>query len=240
LANALTVAIQGMHNDQTRLDGISRNLANVSTPAYRRETFVSTPFAQTLTSAMDQGVSMTIGVPQVASHVDNRQGAQKFTGLPLDVAIEGDGYYEVAAAGGPAYTRQGRFQVDARGRLTTEAGEAVVGMRGDIVLTGTQPIIDRQGNVTDNGRLVGQLKVVRFPADAEPVRLGNGLLQFSVAGSSDKAVNVRQGFTEASNVSSMTEMVMLVETMRHFESNQRLVQAYDEMLDKALRKLGDL
>jgi flagellar basal-body rod protein FlgG len=88
---------------------------------------------------------------------------------------------------------------------------------------------------------VGQFKAVRFDDSTALARLGGGLLQpASTATPADAEASFRQGHVESSNVSSMTEMVQLVETMRHFEAGQRVAQAYDEMLDKAFRKLGDL
>jgi flagellar basal-body rod protein FlgG len=243
LANAFTVAVQSMHNDQSRMDGISRNLANASTAGYQRETAVATPFAQLMQSGVAGGVAMSLGVPELHSAIDQRAGSLKLTGSPLDVAIEGDGYFEVATASGPAYTRQGHFHLDTRGRLVTDAGDPVMGTGGEIQLTTLGPQIDRQGHITESGRAVGQLKAVRFNAATPLVRLGAGLMQPTASAKatpSDAEATFRQGHVETSNVTSMTEMVELVETMRHFESGQRVVQAYDEMLDKAFRKLGDL
>jgi len=242
LANALTIAIQSLHNDQLKLDGISRNLANVSTVGYRRESFVARPFAQVMQGSLESGVELSLGVPQLQAQIDHRTGTLKETTQPLDVAIEGEGFFEVATANGPAYTRQGNFHLDARGRVVTDAGDAVMGVGGDILLTAGEPQIDRQGRITDaNGRLAGQLKVVRFEGTPAFTRLGAGLLQ-APAGTTPLPAGstVRQGHVESSNVSSMTEMVGLVQTVRHYESSQRVVQAYDEMMDKAFRKLGDL
>jgi len=228
VANALTVAVQSLHNDQLRIDGISRNLANVSTIGYRRETFVARPFAQLMQGSVESGVEVSLGVPQLQAQVDPHAGTLKETSQPLDVAIEGDGFFEVATAGGPAYTRQGNFHLDARGRLVTDAGDPVMGVGGEMLLASGEPQIDRQGRITDNGRPAGQLKVVRFEGTPAFKRMGAGLLQ-PPAGATpvEAATTVRQGHVESSNVSSMTEMVGLVQTVRHYESSQRVVQAYD-------------
>jgi flagellar basal-body rod protein FlgG len=180
-------------------------------------------------------------MPEVSTSIDTRPGSIKLTSEALDLAIEGEGFFEVAMPDGPAYTRHGRFHLDARGRLVTEAGAAVMGRSGELQLTGTQPSIDRQGVVTDAGKTVGQLKAVTFPAGTSLVRLGDGLYRPSSAGvvPQESKDPVRQGYVENSNVASMTEMVRLVETMRHFESAQKVIQGYDEMLEKSLRKLGE-
>lgn len=241
MANALTIAVQSLHNDQVRLDGIGRNLANVSTVGYRRETSVATPFAQVLQSGLSAGVSLSLGVPKLQPQIDHRAGSLKETGQPLDVAIEGDGYFEVATAEGPAYTRQGNLRLDARGRLVTDAGDPVMGVAGEIVLTTREPQIDRQGRITENGKAVAQLKTVRFEGSPQFTRGANGLMKAAAnAAPVQGTATIRQAHVEGSNVSSMTEMVSLVQTVRHFETSQRIVQAYDEMLDKAFRKLGEL
>jgi flagellar basal-body rod protein FlgF len=224
MSDALRMAVQAMHNDQARLEGVSRNLANVSTPGYRREMSVSKTFAE------------------VVSTMDTRPGSFKLTNRALDVAIEGEGFFEVATANGPAFTRQGSFHVDSRGRLVTEAGDAVMGTRGEIALASAQVAIDRQGRVTDNGRIVGQLKVMKLADRGAVERLGAGLVR-PTAGTQPAevpAASLRPGHVESSNVSPMNEMVRLVETMRHFETSQKIAQASDEMLEKALRKLGEL
>jgi flagellar basal-body rod protein FlgF len=231
MSNVLTLAVQSLHDDQTRMDGISRNLANVSTHGYRRETFVAKPFADVLAASAPEG--------RVA--MDLRPGTLKRTGAELDVAIEGSGFFEVATASGPAYTRDGSFQVDARGRLVTPAGDSVMGTGGEISLGGAHPTIDSEGRITEAGRPAGQLKAVRFAEGTEFERLGAGLLkpQNATPAPGTKA-SFRQGYVETSNVSAATEMVRLVDTMRHFESTQKVLQARDEMLEHALRKLGDL
>jgi flagellar basal-body rod protein FlgF len=168
-------------------------------------------------------------------------GTLRPTGSSLDLALANTGFFEVQTDTGPAYTRQGTFQVDGRGRLVTAQGQPVMGHAGEIVLTTPQPTIDGEGNVFENDRIVGRLKVTRFADDRALQRMGGGLV---TAGSAtptvvDSGVGLRQGFLENSNVSTMQEMVGLMQTMRHFETMQRLAQGYDEMLSSAVRKLGD-
>jgi flagellar basal-body rod protein FlgG len=225
------MAVQAMHSDQARIDGISRNLANVSTPGYRREIHVTRSFADVMAAAAP-----------AESATDLRPGTFKHTGRALDVAIEGAGFFEVATSDGAAYTRQGSFHVDARGRLATAAGDAVMGTRGEIVASGADVIIDRDGRVLDGGRVVGQLKVMRFGDAPRLERLGAGLMR-PTSGQAPLEANdatLRPAHTETSNADPMNEMVRLVETMRHFEASQKVAQASDEMLEKALRKLGEL
>ena len=228
-----------MSNDVSRLATIGQNLANATTPAYKREIPLATPFMQAMESAeRHDAAGLGTGPTSV---VDHRAGTLRFTGTPLDFALEGEGFFEVQTESGVAYTRQGDFQLDAMGRLVTQAGHVVQGVGGPLHLPSANATVDREGRVFDGEKPVGQLKLVRFADPGRLVRLGNGLFQSaeSPAEPLDASTRVRQGHLEASNVNTAAEMVKLVETMRHFEATQKVVQGVDEMMERALRKLGE-
>ena len=115
-----------------------------------------------------------------------------------------------------------------------------MGTGGDIVLA-APPVVDATGAFTEDGRVVAKLRVVDFEAAETMDRLPGGLYAAGdkVATSDDQAADVRQGYLENTNVDPMREMTDLIRTMRHFESMQRVVQGYDDMLGTAIRKLGD-
>jgi flagellar basal-body rod protein FlgG len=251
----LAVSLATMQHDMQRLDRIALNLANVTTPGYKREVIASRPFVevldQTALSTQDPlagAISADSAASNVRGLLDVRPGTLRMTGEPLDLALAGDGFFEVATAEGMAYTRQGNFSVDARGRLVTAQGHAVMGKNGEIFLATLRPAIDSTGNITEllsaspvGGAPGAQLKVVRFDNPASMQRLGDGLLAAGagmvVAGDD---VQIRQGALENANVSTVQEMVQLMQTMRHFESMQKVATGYDEMLGSAIRKLGEL
>jgi flagellar basal-body rod protein FlgG len=174
------------------------------------------------------------------------------TGQPLDLAIEGEGYFEIATDTGRAFTRGGAFQLDARGRLTTPQGFPVLGSDGEIVLTTRTPAIDAAGRITEPDAASGpartpdaavaRLRIVRLPENATLRNTGGGLLECDEppVPMEQANVHVRQGALENANVSSAREMVQLMETVRHFETMQRVVQGYDELIATSIRKLGDL
>jgi flagellar basal-body rod protein FlgF len=232
------VTLASMQADTARLDNIALNLANVQTAGYKRQVVSTAAFADALQLA--QG-----GLTQVAS--DPRAGTLKTTGQPFDVALAGDGYFEVLTDSGPAYTRAGNFSVDATGRLVTAQGQIVMGRNGDIRLATRTPVIDAAGRITESAepggeaRLVDHLKVVRFDKPQALRRLGDGL----VAGADGMTLmaegepQVRQGALENANVNSTSEMVELIRTMRHFEGVHRALQGYDEMVGTAIRKLTE-
>lgn len=252
------IGLIGMQQDLAKVDRVAANLANVSTPGYRREVLGAAPFADVarLAAGNDRGTESSAAAPgfeQASMRVllDTRPGTIKVTGEPLDVALTGDGFFEVETANGPAYTRQGNFTVDARGRLVTAQGDPVMGRGGEIRLNTTSPVIDRQGNVTEAGSSggsagvshspVAQLKIVTFDDPPSLTKIGDGLY---AAGNGMKVIadgaEVRQGALENSNVNALREMMQLMQSTRHFESMQKLVQNYDGLLDTAIHKLGDL
>jgi len=246
----LAVTLQSMQLDMAKVDRVALNLANAQTTGYKREVLAPAGFAQSLAAASSEaGVR---GPAPLAVHVDQRAGTLRATGASLDVALTGPGWFEVQTDHGVAYTRQGDFRVDAQGRLVTQSGQPVMGTSGEIQLPHAHPVIDAQGRVFEGtlpgaapavggNQPIAQLKVVQF-ADKAPVqRLGNGLVAVTgeVLASVDGTTEVKQGYLENSNVSSMQEMVQLMATMRHFESMQKAAMGYDDMLGTAIRKLGD-
>lgn len=253
MQDILAITLTALHHDANRLERVSSNLANATTPAYKREVFLQRPNA-----VEAQGVSFTRAVTLAATQAGERQagtsaptfevlrdmrpGTLHATRQSLDVALTGPGYFEVATENGPAYTRHGQFQLDGRGRLVTLQGHPVMGVNGEILLTDSQPTIAVNGSIAERDRSVAQLKIVGFESASSLQALEGGLYA-SVAPPRilrNDEFQVRQGHLENANVNSMQEMVQLTQTMRHFESLLKTVQGYDEMVASAIRKLGDL
>lgn len=178
-----------------------------------------------------------------AQEIDHKKGALRVTDAALDVAIEGDGFFELRMPSGPAYTRRGDFRVDASGQLVTQGGHVVMGTGGPLIMRSGSPVIGKDGRVLDDGQEIGQLKIVSF-ADPRSLLVAEegGVFtapEAALASSPDRSPKVLQGHLEASNVNTAAEMVRLIETVRHFESVQKVVQGFDEMRERALRKLGE-
>lgn len=240
----MAIASIGMEADLARMESISQNTANVLTPGYKRQIAVNGAFAGQL--AQSGGIrdprpfsGQSAAAPQLA--VDPSSGALRHTGDPTDVAIIGDAYFEVATPSGPAYTKVGRLRSDAQGRLVGPQDFPVMGTTGEIRISNTPFAITAQGDVMQDGRIVGRLKTVTFALPEAIVPIGNGVYAAVPGEVQDTKLpaSLRVGFLEGSNVQSPQEMVRLTETVRHFESLQRLVQGYDETLEKTIRKLGE-
>ncbi len=243
MIDALTAMSSSMMNDMMRLNAISHNLANSATAGFKKEIMVTRPFSEVLGAARSGGAlqAFLTSLPRTESITDHKPGTMKFSGNPLDLAIEDDGFFEVMTENGVAYTRQGGFRLDVQGRLVTEAGLPVMGASGELVLSTSQPVIRGNGKIYEGEREIGQIKLVRFSDLSTLQRIGGGLYiaELDSALMDTGSAHVRQGYTEASNVNSMTEMVKIIETMRHFESGQRVVQGYDAMMEKTIRTLGE-
>jgi flagellar basal body rod protein FlgG len=232
MIDPLSIAAEALAADVARLASISQNLVNAATPGYRREVSFAT--------AMQRSDGGWTAVP--SSTVDQRVGTLRATGEQHDLAIDGEGFFELLTPGGATYTRRGDFHVDEQGRLVTAQGYQLQGLGGPLqVVDGGAIAIDREGVVMQGEQRLGQVKVVAFDRADRLSRVPGGLFQAAEMPqeASGGSYRIRQGYLEASNVDTAAEMVRLMETMRHFEATQKLVQGVDDMTERALRKLGE-
>jgi len=233
---------QGMSVDQDRLRAIAVNLANVRTPAYKRELVNAAAF-ETQMDALERRSQGVDAPPSSAVYSDMGPGAVRYTGRPMDIALTGEAsFLELSRDGKTLYGRQGSLHVDSQGRLVTTGGDLVMGQGGEIRLTSTAPRIDPMGNVYDQGRFVDRLSLASFTDPQGLTRLGGGVYTASQGRAQparEGESSVLQGYLEGSNVDPAREMVGMVDVMRHFESLQKSAQFIDEMTGRAVQKLGE-
>ncbi len=233
---------------------ISNNLANVNTTGYKRDRAAFETLAyQTVTAPgapstsetkYATGLNLGTGVRiQGTSRIDT-QGTLATTGNSLDLALDGDGYFQVTLPGGTlGYTRAGNFSRSAEGQLVTAEGYAV--QPGITVPTGATSItIGTDGTVsaTIAGQTepseIGQVQIATFPNAAGLQAKGDNYLTESAAsGAANLGIagqegrgNIRQGMLEGSNVNVVEELVNMIETQRAYEVNSKMITASDEML----------
>lgn len=218
--------------DVQRLNAISNNAANALTPGFKRE-FLS------LSGQYDFGLSPLL-TTNLSSNVDYRPGVFRQTSRALDITISGKGYFEIDTIHGKAYTRTGAFKLDEAGTLVTQEGNPVYGLNGKITLLNDTPVVDGQGQIYENGKLIGQLKIVDVEQPQTLQLIGGGVYLSRETTRAQLLDNpkVVQGGLESSNVDAASEMVSLIETMRHYELSHKVIQAYDDLSDKAARNLG--
>lgn len=228
------IAAAGMEADVERLAVISQNLANVLTPGYKRQVFNGASFLTEYTNAISISNHVT---PKT---IDTSAGALRTTGNIQDIALDGPGFMVFDKNGETIYSRAGNFHVDKSGRLVNAEGWPARGEGGDLILQEGAFTIKADGEVSQADRRIGKLDIVQFQNPEALVPVGNGFTQGTARFAIDAvAVQVKSGFQEASNVSSPQEMISLTETVRHYESLQKLMQGLDDSMDTALRKLGD-
>jgi flagellar basal-body rod protein FlgF len=217
------------------LDTIANNLANASTVGFRaQENVFSSVLADagnTTASPLNQAIN-NYGVLS-GTALDLSQGALQKTGNDLDVAIQGPGYFVVQTANGPVYTRNGSFQVSARGQLVTSSGDAVMGDKGVITMLPGPVSISPDGTISSNGAVTGKLQVVEFPPNTKLTSVGS-TYDSAPAKTAQPATgsDVRQGMLESSNVNPITGMVELVTAQRSAEMMQRALSMFNSEIDK--------
>ncbi len=259
MLRALYTAATGAQCQQTNIDVIANNVSNVNTTGYKK---VRAEFQDLLSqnyrspgtlgnqgTTLPVGIQIGLGTRTSATQRIFLPGSLYQTGNPLDVSIDGDGFFQVMMDNGQfAYTRDGGFKMDANGQLVTSDGYVV------------QPSISIPTNATDisigkNGAVfvqtagnttfsqVGQLNLTKFPNAAGLVSYGHNLYLQSpsagnpiqgTAGQGDLGNTViTQGFLENSNVQIVDELINLISAQRAFEANSNVIKASNEMLQKA-------
>lgn len=233
-----------LNSDQAQLAVIAQNLANVNTSGYKKEMLVQKSFASAL-SDLDSKTDIQTpnsGLPILGSQRTFSTGALADTGDPFDLAMSKEYFLLASLDGRDVITRQGRMVLDGSGRLMLENGAALMGGGQEIYLNPGDFSIDQNGVIRQQGADVAKLDVVSVQNPNAMTYLGRGLFAGDSAGISevtDVSSGVMQGYTEASNVNTLEEMVHMIEISRHFESSHNVLTGYDSMMNSAINVLGE-
>lgn len=260
MMRSLWISKTGMEAQQTQLDTISNNLANVSTNGYKKahavfEDLMYQNLRQAGANSTEQttlptGLQVGLGTRAVATSRSFAQGNLQQSANNLDVAVLGNGFFEIQMPDGTTgYTRDGAFQVNATGQLVTNNGYAV--NPGITIPANAQSVtIGSDGTVSvtlpgqATAQAVGQLQIASFvnPAGLEP-KGQNIFGETTASGTANSGApgqnglgQLRQGFVETSNVNVVEELVAMIQTQRAYELNSKAIQTSDQML----QKLGQL
>ncbi|MGC8468577.1 MAG: flagellar basal-body rod protein FlgG [Acetobacteraceae bacterium] len=252
---ALDIAATGMQAQQTNVEVISNNIANMTTTGYKRERvefqdLIYQNLRRTGSNSSDagtivpSGVQIGLGVKTAAVYRINEQGNLQQTSNSLDLAINGNGYFQVTLPSGQtAYTRDGTFGLAPDGTIVTADGYTVQpGIQ--IPTNATNVTINSSGQVqvTISGQTapqtLGQLQIAVFPNNAGLQAEGSNLFTQTAASGSPVSGNpasagfgqVMQGFVEASNVNVVTEITNLITAQRAYEMNSKVITAGDQMM----------
>ncbi|MBM3324669.1 MAG: flagellar basal-body rod protein FlgF [Calditrichaeota bacterium] len=223
----------------TRQDITANNLANVQTTGFKRDRLFQTDLIDAQSGVENGGV---LGLRQLQKVItDLSQGGLHPTSAPLDVALQGEGFFVVSDGQKTYYTRNGHFQLSAEGKLITAQGHAVQGEGGEILLPAGQVTIGSQGDIAVDGRTVGKLKVVALENTDDLVKVSGAMLVSRSGSAQEREAQgtiVQQGFVEASNVDAMREMVEMIAIMRNYQVSAKALQAEDETLLKTVTDIG--
>lgn len=255
MIRALYSAASGMLAQQVNIDTISNNLANVNTTGFKkgRAEFQELLYAQIRPPINSEAVAISVGQGSRLSSIQRifAGGTMQATGNTFDIAIQGDGFFQVLRADGSiAYTRDGAFRLDSERRLVTAAGDWVLGendeplvipqsaVNTEIGADGTVRYTDTSDPSGNTTAVVGRISLALFPNPAGLFSEGENLFRSSDASGApfvvlpgDKDVGrLAQGFLEASNVQVVEEMVNLITAQRAYEINSKAIQSADDMM----------
>ncbi|WP_319525255.1 flagellar basal-body rod protein FlgF [uncultured Desulfosarcina sp.] len=245
MSGGMYLAAAGALVQQMRLEMLANNVANINTVGYKGEKSVfRVPEEMTATEATtsEEGLqSLSPYAPPFSTRVDFSQGAIHQTGNPLDVALNGEGFFSVQTPDGVQYTRQGSFTLNTEGVLVTQDGYPVLGEGGEIAIEGGNVEIDELGNVSVDGDEVGRLQVTAFADNKNLKKTGNGRFASNdpaVVGNRPENTSVQQGHLESANVNPVQAMTEMIETSRAFEAYQKVIQSADEATEKSINNVG--
>ena len=255
MVKGLYTAYTGMINEQHRMDTLTNNLANSTTVGFKKEGSTSQSFDSVLaykvkdTSAAANiprriGIN-TPGVKIGENYTDYTQGSFKITDNKLDLALSGDGFFNIeftnkAGETSTKYSRDGSFTLTTDGYLVTKDGNYVLGTNGRIRLN---PLLDTSvdsfGRISQNDVVVAQLQLTDFTDYNYLEKYGENLLN-AVEGATVQNANakVSSGYLEMSNVNIVSEMVDLIAITRQYEANQKIIKSYDSTLEIAANQIG--
>jgi flagellar basal-body rod protein FlgF len=245
--NSLLVSLSQQLAAYRAMDVIANNLANASTPGFKREAAKFEEYITKLRPAEDQKGPQSMSFVKDAGVMrDSSQGNIEQTGAPYDVALTGKGYFSVQTPAGLRYTRDGHFSLDANGNLVTSQGFQVQGDGGAITITPNDGDINIAPDGTISsvvngvGNQLGKLKIVDFADTSALVKQGANLDSTAQTPTAATGSGVRQGALEASNVQPVIEISHMIEVMRAYEATATLAKSQEDMMRQAIEKLGQM
>jgi flagellar basal-body rod protein FlgG len=238
MLEGLYSAAAGMAAQQEQLNAISNDLANVSTSGYKSERVA---FSDLLYNKVDMaGTVSTDGAGASAKMIGRSegQGSIQQTGNALDLAIEGEGYFEVTASNGkPALTREGTFGVDASGAIVNSQGNPLVPpIKLPAGVSPGEVRIGSDGTVSAGKRTLGQIKLVNVTSPEHLLSNGSGEFTTTTASGAAHATTagkIQQGALETSNVNMAGDMALMVTTQRNYQLTSTAIQTESQMMSIA-------
>ncbi|HEX4293183.1 MAG TPA: flagellar basal-body rod protein FlgF [Rhizomicrobium sp.] len=239
--NALLVSLSQQMAAYQSMDVIANNVANVSTPGYRREEQTFRQYIEQLPPAEGDTGTQTLSFVQDAGIVrDMSEGPMRSTGATYDLALHGKGFFVVQTPNGERYTRNGHFSLDTAGQIVDDAGEPLQGDGGSITInTDDGDIhIGTDGTLSGKNGQIAKLRVAGFANEAALAKEGASLFSTTQTPTTATNAEIRQGSLEESNVQPVVEISKMVEVMRAYQATATMAQSQEDLLRQAIDKLG--
>ena len=240
--NALYVGLSRQMVLRREMDIIANNIANIDTNGFKVESLIQ--------KTDPAAPAMTMGGPRPVKFVaadgvarDFGQGVLVKTGAPLDMAIEGQGLFQVQGPDGPRFTRDGRFTTNPAGQLVTQGGLAVLDEGGGEITIDTEKgeiAIGSDGSMSQGNERVGKVGMFRFANAGALEKTGDNLYRNTSNLAAEKAedARLRQGHLESSNVKPVLEITRMVEVSRAYEQTAKMMDAEADLSRRAVDRLG--
>jgi len=258
MLRGLYAAANAMRFRANEVETVANNIANVTTDGYKRDRIAVRSFGDMLVSRIEsapeenqrlRSIPPMVGVMNLGGpigeteFIDFSQGTPRVTGNPLDLYIQGPGFFVVNTPNGERYTRSGSFTLDGEGRLLTQSGlEVQDSNRNPIHITSAAPLsIGQNGEMTQDGIPLARVRIVEFPDLAALEKEGGTLFNPIDPNTSPvEAVSsaVEQGSIESSNVNAINSLVRLIAAQRAYEAAARAVDMFNNSLSRVSGEIG--
>jgi flagellar basal body rod protein FlgG len=249
MSDGIYSALSGAIAQERNLTVVANNVANVNTTGFKQDKTIFAEVMKKVKSGLPADPSLQYALVDQLS-LDNSSGSLHETGRTLDVSLQGEGYFTVDTANGDRFTRSGSFVLDRAGVLRTTSGNAVLkepdrvnpDRKVVVPLDAREIMINRDGTVVTDGRLLGQLQLRRFDNQDKDLER-DGLTLFKAKdGAQPRAIDpnatVEQGYLESANVNAINGMNELIIVNRSFEALQKVIDTFHDLDDRTARDVA--
>ncbi|OCL25637.1 flagellar biosynthesis protein FlgF [Orenia metallireducens] len=244
MIRGLYTSAAGMENALLKNNTISNNLANINTPGYKKQITIEKSFSNKLLNKIYNNVTTIgkvgtgVGIDRIAN--DFNTGSFKETANTFDWAIKGEGFFAIQTPQGIRYTRNGNFTINNQGQVVTQNGHLVMGEGGILQIPNGGKVNIDDNNIVVDGKALGRVQIVSFANKSGLIKEGDTLFRRGpeVGGTFRATGEIVQGFLEESNVSAVQEMIKMIDNSRVYEADQKVIQAHNDTLGKAVNEVG--
>jgi flagellar basal-body rod protein FlgF len=239
MSDGIYSALSGAIAQQRALDNAANNVANANTTGFRATRLMFGEVLSKVSASPAPDVLRYTEVTESRNVTD--PGMIRQTGNPLDLALQGDGFFVVETPAGERYTRAGNFVADENGEIRTVEGLPVMSDGGTLSLPSNaqQIVVDETGTVQADGVSIGQLRIVKFADPSALQREGNSLFSSpNEPAESDTETTVLQGYLEGANINAVAGMNELISVSRSFEAFQKVISTFKQLDEQTAREVG--